>query len=112
MKHNKILSLILALCLALVFLCSCADRLSSSNYHGGEVIDKEKLSSIAGSVTDEDNTVNRGEHDGVYYWIDKSSLYHMWRDCSKLDTTLEIYSGNITEAYLAGKATPCSECVK
>ena len=113
MRNNKLMPIFIVL-LCLILLSSCSDYLKSNNdRYSGETVDKEKLSSIADSVTDEeDSGSERGEHDGVYYWTQKSTVYHKWADCRYLKNASEVFEGNITEAFLAGKHSLCSDCAK
>ena len=117
-RNNCIFILIFLLILAFC-LTSCSKYLDSDNdYYGGELIDKDKLSSIADSVFNEESTDkdledgDKTEHNGVYYWSAKGNKYHKWSDCEQLKGIAEVFEGNITEAFLAGKSNLCSECAK
>lgn len=105
------------LLLLLVLLTSCSDILGSQlDSYGGELIDKEKLSSIADSVFSEDESESDGggdrEHNGVYYWTASGDKYHKWRDCEHIRNVSVISSGNITDAIRSGKIELCSDCAK
>ena len=114
MRIKLLLTLILP---GVILLSSCSDILGSDNgNYGGELINKEKLSSIAASLFSENesegDTNETREHDGVYYWTGEGAKYHKWRDCEHIASISNIYTGNITEAIRAGKTEPCSDCAK
>ncbi len=104
------------LLLGVIFLVSCSNILASHNEsYGGELINKEKLSSVADSVFSDNESEADGdkkEHNGVYYWTDNGEKYHKWRDCEHIRNVSVISSGNITDAIREGKIELCSDCAK
>ena len=106
-------------CLLLV-LSSCSP--GRGEYDTGEWLDKEALDSILLSVeSGEETTYHKTEtkeittappEDGIYYWTEKGSVWHTWKDCGYLSGSLTVFEGSADDAIAAGKERPCSRCVK
>ena len=107
------------LCLLLALVACSAGR---DAHDTGEWLDKEALDSILLSVEDRAQTTHHKTEtkdittsppeDGVYYWTEKGSVWHTWKDCGYLSGSLTVFEGCVDDAIAAGKERPCSRCVK
>ncbi len=71
--------------------------------------DNTDVETVTEEATTEEETTKR-EHNGIYYWTESGEVYHKWSDCGHIKNSLEVFSGTIYEAKVAGKERVCSAC--
>ncbi len=127
MRLKGFLLLAAVLMLTLSFV-SCSNYLGEAEgFFGGELVDGERLSSIAESIFAEDESLRPEEetteeqteavtdrvHDGIFHWTESGSKYHKWSDCPHIKNSDKIISGNLIDAEDAkGTGELCSDCAK
>lgn len=111
--------ILLSLLLALILLPSCSP--ASNDFSAGRPITKDELASLSAELfteaaepgTSPDETVTDGEQapnpNQSAYWIESSTVYHLSRDCARLDGQQFIRESTVRTAEDMG-LRPCKHC--
>lgn len=110
---------LLFLLLALIFLPSCTH--SPNDFSAGRPITKDELASLSAELfteaaepeTSSDEAVTDGEQapnpNQSAYWIESSTVYHLSRDCARLDGQQFIRESTVRTAESMGLRL-CKTC--
>ena len=111
--------ILLSIILALILLPSCAH--APNDFSAGRPITKDELASLSAELfteaaepeTSPDEAVTDGEQapnpNQSAYWIESSTVYHLSRDCARLDGQQFIRESTVRTAESMGLRL-CKDC--
>lgn len=102
MKRGCLLLLLLVLMFA-----SCA---KDDGFEAGEALSAEETKALREELLREINEEKPIPSDGVCYFTESGSVYHLDPDCSYLSGAKKILTGTVEEAKARGILRGCSRC--
>lgn len=99
-------SLLLVLVL---FFPACARE---DGFDAGEALSAEEISALREELLREENAEKFIPSEGICFFTESGTVYHLDPDCSYLSGAKKILSGTVEEAMARGVLRGCSRCAK
>ena len=107
MIKRTVLALIAVFILMMLVSCSPMEP-----FYAGELLTAEEVEARRAALLAEREANEKTPYNGICYWLEKGSVYHVNPDCTYIVGKTNVRSGTLDEATAAGKERASSLCGK